>query len=135
MAQYIPTRPQLSIAGVDLTAWLRSAVSVEQTADEVDTTSASGVNRTYAAGQHTGRFRCTLKQSYEANGPDATLRTRLGTTVEVITRPTHESMSATNPQSTFNVIVTSIPTGQGRLGELSEFPIDWPITGTVTVAP
>lgn len=135
MAEYIPSRPQLSINSVDLTNWLRSAVSVESTADEIDTSSAASDTRTYGSGLKQGRFRCTLKQSYEANGPDVTLRGLLGQSVAVTTRPTHESMSATNPQSAFNVIVTSIPMASGRIGELSEFSIDWPINGAVTVTP
>lgn len=133
MAEHIPTTPYLSVAGVELTAWLRSAVSIERTADEIDTSSASSRTRTFNAGLFGGRVRFTLKQSYEANGPDVTLRGRLGETVEIITRPEGGSASVTNPTSTFNAVITSVPTATGRLGELSEFSAEWPISGTVAV--
>lgn len=133
MAEFIPTTPFISVAGVELTTWLRSAVSVERTADEVDTSSASSRTRTFAAGLFGGRCRFTLKQSYEADGPDVTLRDRLGTSVAVITRPNSAVLSATNPESRFNAIITNIPTATGRLGELAEFNADWPIDGAVSV--
>lgn len=134
MAEYIATTPFLSINAVEMTNWLRSAVTVERTADEVETSSAASNTKTYAAGLLTGRFRCTLKQSYESGGPDVTLRGLLGKTVTVVTRPKSTNSAADNPQQTFKVVVTSVPSPTGSLGELSELQVDWPITGAIAVA-
>ena len=42
--------------------------------------------------------------------------------------------SATNPQYQFNVLVTQIQGPTGKVGDIAEAKVSWPITGAVTRA-
>lgn len=134
MAIMVLTNAKVVVNSVDLSAWTKD-VTLEFDAKDIDATAfnASGWE-THIGGLKGGKCDLVFNEDYAASSVDATLWAALGTVIPVTVNPVNAVNSATNPQYQFSVLVTAVPGPTGKVGDLAEAKVSWPITGAVTRA-
>lgn len=134
MAILALTNAKVLVNSVDLSAYCKD-LTLEFDAADLDATAMSSTGWTaHIGGLKSGKFDATFNQDYAASAVDATLFAALGTVVAVTVNPVNAANSATNPQYQFNVLVTQVPGPTGKVGDIVEAKVSWPITGAVVRA-
>jgi len=134
MAKYVLTDPVIVFAGSTITSSCAS-VTINLSADDVETTAfgVAGGYRTRIGGLKSGTVDFEMHQDFGASGIDALFFPNLGGTVAVSVVPGGTAaVSATNPQYSFDVLVSEYSPVDGAVGDLSTTSVSLPITGEVT---
>lgn len=134
MAKYVLTDVSVSIGTAVLSSAL-AAVTVELSADEVETTAFGGGGwRSRVAGLKTGTVSFDYHGDNAAGAIDSVLWTAYGagTAVAISIKPAGTAASATNPNWSFNALPISYQPVAGSVGDLATSSISWPIDGAVT---
>lgn len=134
MAKYVLTEPVIVFAGSTITSSCAS-VTINLSADDVETTAfgAAGGYRTRIGGLKSGTVDFEMHQDFGAGGIDALFFPNLGGTVAVSVVPGGTAaVSATNPQYSFDVLITEYAPIDGAVGDLATTSVSLPITGPVT---
>ena len=133
MAIFTATDYSLTIGGTDFSAVLVSAeLTIE--AEDVETTAMGDTYRTRVGGLKQGSVTLELHQDFAASATDDTVFTALGTSVEIVLKPTSAATGAGNPTYTFNALVTQTQPFNSSVGDLATMSITWPVDGAVTKA-
>ena len=111
-----------------------NSVTLDITADEVETTAFGSSYRTRIGGLKDASVSLDFMQDFGAGAVDALLFPRLGSTVAVKIAPTSGTVTATNPQYEFNALVTQYSPYAGAVGDLATLSVSWPVDGAVTRA-
>lgn len=134
MAKSVITGRYVSLAGTDISSNL-AGVSLEITADEVDSTSlGSGGWREIKSGLKAGSITLNFMQDYGAGSIDALLFPLIGTEATAVIRAGSGTVSSSNPAYTATVVVTQYTPVSGQVGDLDTFDITLPTTGAITRA-
>lgn len=109
-----------------------SAVTVNFSKDDVETTSFSGGGRERMQGLKDDSFELTFQQDFSAASVDAVLYPLydLGTEFVIEVRPTASAVSATNPKFTGTCILMEYSPLDGKVGDLSETKVKIPTQRT-----
>lgn len=109
-----------------------SAVSVNLSKDDVETTSFSGGGRERMQGLKDDSYELTLQQDFDAASVDAVFYPLYdtGDEFEVEVRPTSSAVSATNPSYTGDCILMEYSPLDGKVGDLSETKVKIPTQRT-----
>lgn len=109
-----------------------SAVSVNLSKDDVETTSFSGGGRERMQGLKDDSFELTLQQDFDPASVDAVFYPLYdtGDEFEVEVRPTSSIVSATNPSYTGDCILMEYSPLDGKVGDLSETKVKIPTQRT-----
>jgi hypothetical protein len=109
-----------------------SAVTVNLSKDDVETTSFSGGGRERMQGLKDDSFEITLQQDFDAASVDSVFYPLydLGTEFEVEVRPTSSAVSATNPKYVGDCILMEYSPLDGKVGDLSETKVKIPTQRT-----
>ena len=132
MAQLVLTNTRVTINSVDLTDHVTS-VSLDLSADEVETTAFGSTARTRIGGLLDNSVSLDFQQDYAASNVEATIRPLLGSLGTVVIRPNGTVTSPTNPSYTFLALVTEWQSVNGAVGDLATASVTWPISGTVAI--
>lgn len=120
--------------GVDLSAFLTS-VSVEYSADEVETTSMGDTTHEFMGGLKSWAISADFNNDEAASAVAQTFFADVGVQRTVIVRPDKsEVVSATNPNYTGTGLLVSAPPLTGGVGELSKMSIRIVSAGTLSRA-
>ena len=111
-----------------------ASVTLDITADEVETTAFGSSYRTRIGGLKDASVSFDFHQDFGAGSVDALLFPLMGSTVAVKIAPTSGTVTATNPEYQFDALVTQYQPFAGAVGDLSTLSISWPVTGEVTRA-
>ena len=112
-----------------------SSVEFELEAEDLDSTTFSTAGySSRLGGLKSGTLNLTIKGDYAAANIDSILWGFFGTVQTFEVRPTSGARSATNPAYTGSVLVNGITPITGEVGDLVEFDVSWPTSGTVTRA-
>ena len=133
MAAFMLNNASVTINSVDLSDHVTS-ITFSEEADQLETTAMGDNNRTMIGGLKSGTIDLEFNQDLAASDVQATIRALLGTGTAVIVKNDAGATAATNPQWTFNALVTEWPSINGTVGELATASVSWPITGAVTQA-
>jgi hypothetical protein len=133
MAAFMLNNAAVTINSVDLSSAVTS-ITFSEEADQLETTAMGDNNRTMIGGLKSGTIDLEFNQDLAASNVQATIRALLGTVTAVIVKSDAGATAATNPQWTFNALVTEWPSINGTVGELATASVSWPITGAVTQA-
>ena len=133
MAAFMLNNASVTINSVDLSDHITS-ITFSEEADQLETTAMGDNNRTMIGGLKSGTIDLEFNQDLAASDVQATIRALLGTVTAVIVKNDAGATAATNPQWTFNALVTEWPSINGTVGELATASVSWPITGAVTQA-
>lgn len=133
MAAFMLNNASVTINSVDLSDHVTS-ITFSEEADQLETTAMGDDNRTMIGGLKSGTIDLEFNQDLAASDVQATIRALLGTVTAVVVKNDAGATAATNPQWTFNALVTEWPSINGTVGELATASVSWPITGAVTQA-
>ena len=132
MAKFVVIDPVIIVGGGTVTASCASAtISLE--ADDVETTAFGSAWRTRVGGLKGGTVDFEFHQDFGAGGVDALLYPLLGGTAAVSIKPGGTAAtSATNPEYTFDVLVSQYSPMESAVGDLATVSVSFPVTGPVT---
>ena len=133
MAEYCFNDASVNINAVDLSDHVTS-LSCSWDLDMLET-SAMGTTtgRTYIAGLYNWTVNITFNQDFAATEVDVSLAAIQagGVAVALILRPTSAAKSATNPEWTGNVLLSSYPFLDGSIGDLGTTSVTLQGTGAL----
>ena len=136
MATYVLTNAQVSVAAVDLTAWVKS-VTVKLDKAAVDDTNMGDTTNINLGGLKNWSVSITCSQDHAAAGPDATMwaiYNATAGTAALIIFPASGGVSATNPSFTGTGLLTSYPVIGGSVGSKSEVTYEFVPAGNMVRA-
>ena len=108
-----------------------ASVTLDITADEVETTSFGSSYRTRIGGLRDASVSFDFHQDFGAGAVDALLFPLMGTLVDVKIAPTSGTVTATNPEYRFQALCTAYQPFAGSVGDLSTLSITWPVSGDI----
>lgn len=113
------SNPTVTINSVDLSDQCTSA-TVTYTAEAQEATAFGDTARKYVSGLQNNEVTVTLYQSYAATETEATIYALVGTTTNIVLKPTSSAVSSTNPSYTLTgAYLESHTPIAASLGELS----------------
>lgn len=128
MAKTVLTNCQIVVNAIDFTDHV-SSVEISVSKDEIDTTSFDGSGRERKAGLQDNSFTVNFQQDFAAGEVDATLFPLWNNETEftVALRPVVAAISTTNPEFTATCILLEYSPLNGKVGELSETSVTFPV--------
>lgn len=135
MAVYAATDHKITVNGTNLSNVLQS-VSLDLSADELETTAFGGGWRTRVAGLKSGSVTLNFFQDFGASSVDTTLWSLFngGSYATVVVTPTSSAVSATNPAYTAVALVSQYQPYSASVGDIATLSVTWQTTGTVSRA-
>ena len=113
------SNPDVTINSVSLTDQCTSA-TVTYTAEALESTAFGDSARKYTSGLQNNEVTVTLYQSYAATETEATIYALVGTTTNLVLKPSSSAVSSTNPSYTLTgAYLESHTPIAASLGELS----------------
>ena len=113
------SNPTVTINAVDLSDQCTSA-TVTYTAEALESTAFGDTARKYTSGLQNNEVTVTLYQSYATSETEATIYTLVGTTTNLVLKPSSATVGATNPSYTLTgAYLESHTPIAASLGELS----------------
>ena len=134
MAVVALINPKVTIAGVDMSQYVtQCAFDVE--ADDLETTNfGSSGWRTFIAGLKKGEVKVTFNDDFATTTVDDRLWAWFGTVQTFNVKATNAANSTTNPEYQMSVLVNKMSPVAGKVGDLANQDVTWPVTGVVTRA-
>lgn len=112
-----------------------SGVELNVEAEELDSTTFSSTGyKSALGGLKSGSLKLTIKGDYAASNIDSILWPLLGTVVTFEVRPVNAARSTANPAYTGSVLISNLSPVTGGVGDLVQFDLTWPTSGTITRA-
>jgi hypothetical protein len=137
MAVVALINPKVTAAGTDISAYV-TACAFDAEADQLETTNfgSTGGWRTYITGLKKGEVKVTLNDDFAVGLIDSLLWTWFtgGTSITFNVKASNAANSTSNPEYQMNVLVTKMTPLAGKVGELANQDVTWPVTGAVTRA-
>lgn len=113
------SNPTVTINSVDLSDQCSQA-TLTYTAEALEATAFGDTARKYTSGLQNNEVTVTLYQSYAATETEATIYALVGTTTNIVLKPTSAAVGATNPSYTLTgAYLESHTPIAANLGELS----------------
>jgi hypothetical protein len=135
MAVYVATDHKITVNGTAFSNVLQS-VSLDLSADEIETTAFGSGFRTRIAGLKSGSVTLNFFQDFGAASVDAIIAPLFtaGSFATVVITPTSSAVSATNPSWTAVCLVSQYQPFSASVGDIATLSVTWPTSGTVTRA-
>ena len=133
MAKFVATDYNITINGSPFSTSL-AAVTLDIVAEEQETTSFGSTFRTRIGGLKDATVSLDFMQDFGASSIDATFFPLVGTNATVVIKPTSGTVSATNPQYSFEALCVQYQPFASSIGDLSSLSVSWPVSGPVTRA-
>lgn len=133
MAVYVATDHKITVNGTAFSNVLQS-VSLDLSADEIETTAFGSGFRTRIAGLKSGSVTLNFFQDFGAASVDAIISPLFtaGSFATVVIVPTSSAVSATNPSWTAVCLVSQYQPFSASVGDIATLSVTWPTSGTVT---
>jgi len=132
VARFVATDYAISVNGQDYSSNI-AAVTLDITADAVETTSFSSDYRNRIGGLKDASLTIDWHQDFGAAGIDSVLYPLIGANATVVIKPTSASVSATNPSYTGVFLVESYQPYASSVGDLATFSTTWSLAGTAGI--
>ena len=122
----------VTLNSVDLSDQV-TAVTINQTFDELETTSMGATSHTFVKGLESSTVTLDFINSYASAEVAATLQAAYGTTVPLVIKPTSAVISATNPEYQTTILVNNLTPVSGSVGDLSTQSITFTCNSPIVV--
>jgi hypothetical protein len=122
----------VTLNSVDLSDQV-TAVTINQTFDELETTSMGATSHTFVKGLESSTVTLDFINSYASAEVAATLQAAYGTTVPLVIKPTSAVISATNPEYQTTILVNNLTPVSGSVGDLSTQSISFTCNSPIVV--
>jgi hypothetical protein len=110
-----------------------SKVAFEVEADELDSTTFGSTGyKSMLGGLKSGNLGLGLKHDYAASNLDSILWPLLGTVVTFQIQAVAGTVTTSNPKYTGSLLISKLAPISGDVGQLGEFDVQWPTSGTIT---
>lgn len=129
MAKFVATDVRTTINGVDFSDHLAS-VTLDVTADEVETTAFGTGWRSRVGGLKDGSITLDFHQDFATTGSgavDQTIWTQFGSLATVVVTPTSGTVSPSNPSYTGVYLVSQSQPFASTVGDLATMSVTWPL--------
>lgn len=133
MARIVLTNASVTFASTDISSYV-SSITLSTSLDVVDTTAFGSTARSRVAGLADNQVTVELFQDFASGALESIVYPTIGTSVAMVIKPVAGSTSATNPQYSFNALVSEWQPLSGAVGELSTASVTWPVSGAITKA-
>lgn len=133
MARIVLTNASVVFASADLSTYV-SSVTLSTSLDVVDTTSFGNTARTRVAGLADNQVTIEFFQDYASGLLESIIYPTIGTSAAMVIKPVAGTTTASNPQYSFNALVSEWQPLSGAVGELATASVTWPISGAITKA-
>ena len=130
MAKFYAQDYKITVGTTNLSSSINS-VTLDITADEIETTAFGQTYRTRIGGLRDASVSLDFMQDFAAGSVDALLFPLMGSTVAIKIAPTSGTVTATNPEYRFDALVTQYQPFAGSIGDIASLSISWPVTGEV----
>ena len=130
MAKFFAQDYKITVGTTNLSSSINS-VTLDITADQVETTAFGSTYRTSIGGLKSASVSLDFMQDFAAGSIDALLFPLMGSTVAIKIAPTSGTVTATNPEYRFDALVTQYQPFAGSIGDIASLSISWPVTGEV----
>jgi len=130
MAKFYAQDYKITVGTTNLSTSINS-VTLDITADEIETTAFGSTYRTRIGGLKSGSVSLDFMQDFAAGSVDALLFPLMGSTVAVKIAPTSGTVSATNPEYRFDCLVTQYQPYSSSTGDIAQLSVSWPTTGEI----
>lgn len=128
MAKFVATDVKTTINGTDFSDHI-AAVTIDVTADEVETTAFGTGWRQRIGGLKDGSITIDFHQDFAASSIDSTIWNAFGTQATVVVVPTSGTVSATNPSYSGVYLVSQTQPIASTVGDLATMSVTWPLAG------
>jgi hypothetical protein len=137
MARIVLTDAFVTINGVNLSDHIAS-ITISESTDVIETSAFStSATKTRLGGLKDNSVTLEFHQDFAAANVEATINgspTLIGTTTQIVVRPTSAGIGAANPSYTFSALCSEWTPLNGAVGELATVSVTWPISGAVAKA-
>jgi hypothetical protein len=133
MARIVLTNASVTFASTDVSSYV-SSITLSTSLDVVDTTSFGNTSRTRVAGLADNQVTIEFFQDFGSGLLESIVYPTIGTSAAMVIKPVAGTTTTTNPQYSFNALVSEWQPLSGAVGELSTASVTWPISGTITKA-
>jgi hypothetical protein len=133
MARIVLTNASITFESTDISSYV-SSVTLSTSLDVVDTTSFGNTARTRVAGLADNQVTIEFFQDFGSGLLESIIYPTIGTSAAMIIKPVAGSTTATNPQYSFNALVSEWQPLSGAVGELATASVTWPVSGEITKA-
>ena len=131
MAKIVLTEPFISLDGVDLSDHITS-VALGTVYDLVEVTEMGNIAKKFVGGLENNTLALEIQQDFGIGEVESVIYPNRGLRINAIVRPVDGPRSATNPEYTFQVLVSEWAPLTGSIGNLATVSISWPIFGEIT---
>jgi hypothetical protein len=131
MPKLVLTNPRVVLDGFDVSDHCTS-VSFGTVYDLVEVTQMGDIAKKMVAGLEENTLSLELQQDFGAAQLESVIYPNRGLRVGCTVRPVNGPVSATNPQYSFQVLISEWTPLSGSIGELATVTVDWPIYGEIT---
>lgn len=133
MALVVLTNAYIYINGASDISDHCAKVAFEVEAEELDSTTFGSTGYgSVLGGLKKGNLGLGLKHDYAASNLDSILWPLFGTVVTFEIKPVNAAASTSNPKYTGSLLVSKLAPISGDVGQLGEFDVQWPTSGTIT---
>ena len=132
MARFVATDYEIKLNNVDYSSSI-AAVTLDITADAVETTSFSSDYRTRIGGLKDASLTIDWHQDFGSGAIDSVLFPLLGSEATVVIKPTSGSVSSSNPSYAGVWLVESYQPYASSVGDLATFSTTWSLAGTAGI--
>lgn len=132
MARFVATDYAISVNSQDYSSNI-AAVTLDITADAVETTSFSSDYRNRIGGLKDASVTIDWHQDFGASGIDSVLFPLIGANATVVIKPTSGAISSSNPSYAGIFLVESYQPYASSVGDLATFSTTWSLAGTAGI--
>ena len=131
MAKFSATDFAITIGGTPVSTSL-AALTLDISREQLEITAFGNSARRYIAGLQDSSVTLSFHQDFAATAIDEIVSTNLGGTVAITIKPTSGSVTSSNPQYSFNALVTQHVPFSSNVGDLATQDLTWPVDGAIT---
>ena len=131
MPKLVLTNPRLILYGFDISDHCTS-VGFGTVYDLVEVTQMGDIAKKMVAGLEENTLSLELQQDFGVSQLESVIYPNRGLRVNCTVRPVNAAVSATNPQYSFQVLISEWSPLSASVGTLATTTVNWPIYGEIT---
>lgn len=131
MPKLVLTNPRLILDGFDISDHCTS-VGFGTVYDLVEVTQMGDIAKKMVAGLEENTLSLELQQDFGVSQLESVIYPNRGLRVNCTVRPVNAPVSATNPQYSFQVLISEWSPLSASVGTLATTTVNWPIYGEIT---
>jgi hypothetical protein len=109
-----------------------ASISLSTVHDIIDTTQFGDISKRRIAGLGDNSVTFEFHQDFQAGSVESIIYHLLGTAVLCNVKPVNGLTTASNPEYSFQVLISEWTPLNGAVGDISTATVQWPISGDIT---